>query len=94
MICINEQASCQRLHILLAEDDKDYYEIFDEYLKREGYDVSVAKNVKEASKIINNSKMRIDLICLDILLDGMFASSGELKEIWMLRWTYLLDCLS
>ncbi|MBI2071392.1 MAG: response regulator transcription factor [Elusimicrobia bacterium] len=59
----------QQKHILITEDEDELRSYLEFALKREGYRVSLAKNIKEAVQIIAGAKP--DLLVLDITLpDG------------------------
>jgi two-component system alkaline phosphatase synthesis response regulator PhoP len=58
--------------ILIIEDEKDILELLQVYLKREGYDVHIAKDGKAGLR--KASRERYDLILLDLMLpqvDGL-----------------------
>jgi DNA-binding response OmpR family regulator len=56
-------------NLLLVEDDYSISNALDYYLKNEGFNVFLSRNIKEAKNIINLNK--VDLIVLDIMLpDG------------------------
>lgn len=55
--------------ILVIEDEKDIQELLQLYLKREGYDVQIAKD--GATGLRKASKERCDLVLLDLLLPQM-----------------------
>ena len=64
------------MKILLVEDDSDLQGALEELLRREGYDVVKASNVREARSAMDHS---IDLIMLDIGLpdgDGISLCRG------------------
>ena len=55
--------------ILLVDDDMDMMRITANWLKRSGYDVSMASSGKEALKLLSEKKM--DLLILDYAMPGM-----------------------
>jgi len=71
--------------ILIVEDDESQRFLYSEELREEGYDPILAKNGKEAMKVLRTSKP--DLIVLDIVMpvmDGMEALGrivGQYKNI-------------
>ncbi len=54
--------------ILIIEDDNFLQGLEATKLKKEGYDILAAGNSVEAFKIIDDSKNKLDLILLDLLL--------------------------
>jgi len=59
----------EKMHILIAEDDKDIVEVLRLYLTNEGFDVVAAYNGKDAMDIIDSRK--IDLCIFDIMMPVM-----------------------
>ena len=53
-------------HILVVDDDACIRDLLGEYLKRGGFNVSLAANTAEAQKIIKSDK--IDLMILDVMM--------------------------
>ncbi len=67
--------------VLMVEDDLNLLNLNNEILSRNGYTVYPAKNLSEASGIIDSNK-RIDIAILDVLLpdgDGLLFA-GHLKK--------------
>lgn len=58
----------EQIKILAADDDPDILEILDIVLKREGYQVVLAKNGEEAVRFASPD---IDLFILDIAMPGL-----------------------
>lgn len=52
--------------ILVADDDPDLIYLLETDLKKEGYDVTLATNGKDALQIINKEKF--DLVLLDVMM--------------------------
>ena len=57
------------MKVLICEDDEMILKMVEFKMKREGYDVEVARNGKEAAEII--SKRTFDLIITDLLMPYM-----------------------
>lgn len=62
------------MNILIAEDDELILKTIEHKLKKEGYDVVLTRNGKEAIKKINTEK--VDLVITDIMMP--FASGLEI----------------
>lgn len=58
----------RKTHILVVDDERDIRELLARYLRTRGFDVSVARETREAEKILGQS--RIDLIVLDLMMPG------------------------
>ncbi len=58
------------MKIFLVEDDQFLSSILTNRLKKEGFEVTVAKNGVEAEKKLIEEKFRPDLILLDVILPG------------------------
>jgi two-component system, response regulator, stage 0 sporulation protein F len=56
-------------HILIVEDDLNQRELYEQELKDEGYNVSLAENGEQALDSLKRA--RPDLIILDICMPGM-----------------------
>lgn len=57
--------------ILIVDDDADVRESVRDALEEEGHRVSTASNGKEAFRLLQNEKLRPDLIVLDIMMPEM-----------------------
>lgn len=55
-------------HILVVDDDRDIRQLVGDYLRQNGYRVSLAGEGKEMRNILDSN--RIDLIVLDLMLPG------------------------
>ena len=55
-------------HILVVDDDRDIRQLVGDYLRQNGYRVSLAAHGKEMRSLLEAS--RIDLIVLDLMLPG------------------------
>ena len=65
--------------ILIVEDDMFLQGLASTKLQKEGYEISVAGDTNEASKLIDT--MTPDLIILDVILPGGTDGLGILKKI-------------
>ncbi|DAC73098.1 MAG TPA: hypothetical protein DSN98_02030 [Thermoplasmata archaeon] len=54
--------------ILIVDDEKDFREMLDLYLRREGFETTIAEDVSGFLEIIN--EFEPDLITLDVLMPG------------------------
>lgn len=59
-------------HILVVDDEKNIRDIVAAYLKKEGYEVSIAKDGKEAVDLFD--KGQIDLIILDLMMPKILGT--------------------
>lgn len=75
--------------VFLAEDDQFLSSILVNRLKKEGYDVTLAKDGLEAEKILITDKMRPDLILLDVILPGKtgFEVLEDIRQVPELKKT-------
>ncbi len=55
-------------HILVVDDDRDIRQLVGDYLRQNGYRVSLAAHGKEMRNLLDSN--RIDLIVLDLMLPG------------------------
>ena len=69
--------TAESIHILIVDDEKDIRDILQRTIKNEGYNCSIAGNVKEALKVIEDKN--VDVIITDIVMPG--ASGIDLMEI-------------
>ena len=69
--------------VFLVEDDQFLSSILTNRLKKEGYEVTLAKDGLEAEKILIEDKMRPDLILLDVILPGKtgFELLEEIRQV-------------
>jgi two-component system OmpR family response regulator len=58
----------RKTHILVVDDERDIRELLARYLRTRGFDVSVARETREAEKVLG--QQRIDLIVLDLMMPG------------------------
>ncbi len=58
------------MKILLVEDDQFLSSIMVNRLTKEGFEVTLAKDGREAEKLLIEEKMRPNLILLDVILPG------------------------
>lgn len=58
-------------NVLVIEDSADLRSLIKLALSREGYDVSLASNGREALEILKDGRMKPDLILLDLLMPIM-----------------------
>lgn len=65
-------------HILIVDDDRRLRELLEEYLAREGYDVSTAANAAEARKLVETEMF--DLAVVDVMMPG--ESGIDLVTSW------------
>lgn len=56
-------------HILVVDDEANIREITSAYLRKEGYQVSEAKDGREAVEVFDNTE--VDLIVLDLMMPNM-----------------------
>jgi DNA-binding response OmpR family regulator len=54
------------MKVLLAEDDRDFGNILSQYVSINGYDVTLARDGKEAWECYNNEKP--DICVLDVMM--------------------------
>ncbi len=73
---MNRRKSGQ-IHILVVDDEKDIRDILQRTIKGEGYNCSIAGNVQEALKVLNDNN--IDVVITDIVMPG--ASGIELVKV-------------
>ena len=62
--------------ILIADDDPDIADLLETYFRKEGYEVTVAVNGKDALQQVENAKF--DLVLLDVMMpyiDGYHVAS-------------------
>lgn len=57
--------------ILVAEDDHDLLEMYAQAFKREGFDVAIARDGKEAWEYVKKNFDAVDLIISDIIMPKM-----------------------
>ena len=69
--------------VFLVEDDQFLSSILTNRLKKEGFEVTLAKDGLEAEKILIEDKMRPDLILLDVILPGKtgFELLEEVRQV-------------
>jgi len=58
-------------NILLAEDDENLGKLLISYLQAKGFHVELAKNGKIAYELFNNTKLKFDLLVLDVMMPEM-----------------------
>ncbi|RLB07429.1 MAG: hypothetical protein DRG59_06430 [Deltaproteobacteria bacterium] len=68
----------QAITILVVEDEIAILDIMSFVLKREGYRVYTAQSAEEATKILNEQNIKVDLLIADLIMPGM--SGTELAE--------------
>ena len=68
----------QAITILVVEDEIAILDIMSFVLKREGYRVYTAQSAEEATKILNEQNIKVDLLIADLIMPGM--SGIELAE--------------
>ncbi|MCH6255016.1 ATP-binding protein [Puniceicoccaceae bacterium K14] len=81
------------IRILLAEDNKINQKVFNLLMKREGYEIDIANNGREAVAAI--SKTSYDIVFMDLqmpIMDGLSAceairSNIEIKQPWIIGFT-------
>ncbi len=68
------------MKVLLAEDDRDFGSILSQYVTINGFDVSLARDGKEAWEMFNQSKP--DICVLDVMMPEMdgFTLGEKIKE--------------
>ncbi|HOP58363.1 MAG TPA: response regulator transcription factor [Bacteroidales bacterium] len=68
------------MKVLLAEDDRDFGNILSQYVSINGYDVTLARDGKEAWECYNNEKP--DICVLDVMMPEMdgFTLGKKIKE--------------
>ena len=57
-----------KYRVLIAEDDGDIVELLILYLSNAGYDVTAARNGREAVEIIGKGDKDFDMVILDIMM--------------------------
>jgi len=69
--------------VLLVDDEDMIIDVGQKMLKKMGYKVLVAKGGKEAVKVYNKNKYRIDIVILDMIMSDMGGGEAydTLKEI-------------
>jgi DNA-binding response OmpR family regulator len=69
------------MKVLLAEDDRDFGNILSQYISISGFDVSLARDGKEAWELFNKDKP--DLCVLDVMMPEMdgFTLGEKIKEV-------------
>jgi len=69
------------MKILLAEDDRDFGNILSQYISISGFDVTLARDGKEAWELFNQNKP--DLCVLDVMMPEMdgFTLGEKIKQI-------------
>ena len=78
--------------VFLVEDDQFLSSILSNRLKKEGFELTVAKDGKEAEKMLIEEKMRPDLILLDVILPGQsgFDVLENIRQVPELKTTRTL----
>ena len=68
------------MKVLMAEDDRDFGNILSQYISISGYDVTLARDGKEAWELFEKEKP--DLCVLDVMMPEMdgFTLAEEIKE--------------
>ena len=68
-------------HILIVDDDREIRLLVADYLKRNGYRVSLAADGRQMREVLADSG--IDLVVLDLMLPGMsgYAVCEALREV-------------
>jgi DNA-binding response OmpR family regulator len=68
------------MKVLLAEDDRDFGNILSQYITINGFDVTLARDGKEAWELFNQSKH--DICVLDVMMPEMdgFTLGEKIKE--------------
>lgn len=64
-----KQRAGQGRKVLVVDDEESVRELIDLYLTKEGYDVLLAKDGREALRL--NGEQHPDLIVLDLMLPGL-----------------------
>ena len=67
--------------ILLVEDNEDMRELGQEFLRHQGFDVSVAIHGQQAIEIVKSEKFDVVLMDLQMPVLGGFEALPKLKEI-------------
>ena len=69
------------MKVLLAEDDRDFGNILSQYVTISGFDVTLARDGKEAWELFNQEKP--DICVLDVMMPEMdgFTLGEKIKEI-------------
>lgn len=69
------------MKVLLAEDDRDFGNILSQYVTISGFDVTLARDGKEAWDMFNNEKP--DICVLDVMMPEMdgFKLGEKIKEV-------------
>ncbi len=69
------------MKVLLAEDDRDFGNILSQYVTINGFDVTLARDGKEAWELFNQDKP--DICVLDVMMPEMdgFTLGEKIKEI-------------
>lgn len=80
------------MKILLVEDDQFLSSLLMNRLKKEGYEVTLAKDGIEAEKLLIQDKMRPDIILLDVILPGKtgFEVLEDIRQVPELKNTKVL----
>lgn len=58
-------------HLLLVEDDNAISEMVEQYLSKEGYRVTIARDGREAEQAFAGDRNGYDLVLLDLMLPGL-----------------------
>jgi two-component system cell cycle sensor histidine kinase/response regulator CckA len=77
-------APCKRQTILLAEDEEVYRRLISSVLQKEGYDILVAENGKEALERAERCQRRIHLLLTDVTMPEVEGPTlaRYLQGIW------------
>ena len=68
------------MKVLMAEDDRDFGNILSQYISISGYDVTLARDGREAWELFE--KVKPDLCVLDVMMPEMdgFSLAEKIKD--------------
>ncbi len=80
------------MKVLLVEDDQFISSLLMNRLQKEGFEVTLVRDGREAAKLLIQEKFRPDLILLDVILPGKtgFEVLEEIREVPDLKKTKVL----
>lgn len=71
-----------KYRVLVAEDDRDIVELLILYLSNAGYEVTAARNGREALNILERSEADFDMVILDIMMPELngYEAAMEIRK--------------